>query len=289
MENPQQIIKNDRLIVAEDGVRLHGWVLRSEEPVRANIVLVHGFKDYSERYLHFAKLLTKEGFDVYGMDLRGHARSEGDPVWFDNIDQVMSDFNAAVTEFKKDNNHKPWFLMGHSAGAALVSRYVSQNPNEFSGFVLSAPILKRAKDISPFIEKTLRLIDRIAPKLKMVDLKTKNFSRVENVIKEMRTDPLIHDIKVPAHTAVVMLDNIDYMEKARSKIQTPFLVLHSEKDLINTIDGSKEFFAGTPDIPGKEFKVFKNLYHDLLHEPEHAEVEGTILTWLNKQLKSSYS
>lgn len=288
-QHKEQIIKNDRMIIAQDGVRLHGWYLHSGTPVRANIVLTHGFKDYSERYLDFAKKLTKEGFDVYGMDLRGHARSEGDRVWFDDIPQVMSDFKLAIDDFKKNDNRKPWFLLGHSAGAALVSRFMADYPDVFNGFILSAPVLKRAPDLSPFVEKSLHFIDRIAPRLKVLDLKTKNYSRVPEVIDRMYTDPLIHNIKVPAHTALVMLDNMDYMENARRNITKPFLVLHSESDMINNIEGSRDFYAGTPNIPGKEIKIFSNLYHDLLHEPEHPEVEDTILGWLNKQLKPSYS
>ncbi len=116
----------------------------------------------------------------------------------------------------------------------------------------------------------------------MVDLKDKDFSRNAGVVLDMRTDPLIHNIKIPARTAVSFLDNIDYVMGKAKDIRLPGLILHSELDKINVVDGSKEFFDQVKKNPRTEFKLYQDLAHDLFHEPEHRRVENDVITWLQK-------
>jgi fermentation-respiration switch protein FrsA (DUF1100 family) len=65
---------------AEDGVRLHGWWIRSRHrPGTAHILLAHGNAgNIGDRVLH-AKLLADAGLDVFLFDYRGYGRSEGRP------------------------------------------------------------------------------------------------------------------------------------------------------------------------------------------------------------------
>ena len=65
---------------AEDGVRLHGWWIRSNHgPGAAHVLLAHGNAgNIGDRVLH-AKLLADAGLDVFLFDYRGYGRSEGRP------------------------------------------------------------------------------------------------------------------------------------------------------------------------------------------------------------------
>lgn len=272
-----------------DNLNLHAWHVAATKSVIGNIIIVHGFKDYSERYLDFAQKLASEGYEVYGFDMRGHSKSEGDRVFFESIDVVMQDFKAAIKEFKKIDNNKPWFLMGHSAGAALTARYALDYPKDLDGFILSAPALMRSANINFVLEGAAKLISTIAPHTKMVDLPNKDFSRSPEVVESLSTDPWIENIKVPARTAVVMLENMDYVQMNKRKNKLPFLVLHSQMDKINNVGGSKEFFAGTPTSPLQEKIIYSNFAHDLLHEPEHDQIENDILKWLKNFNTAQFS
>lgn len=272
-----------------DNLNLHAWHVPATKKVIGNIVIVHGFKDYSERYLDFAYRLASEGYEVYGFDMRGHGKSEGDRVYFESVDVVMQDFKAAIKVFKQIDNNKPWILMGHSAGAALTARFVIDNPKELNGFILSAPALMRSSNINFVMEGAVRLMSTIAPHTKAVDLPNKDFSRSPEVVESLSTDPWIENIKVPARTAKVMLDNMDYIHVAKRKNKLPFLVLHGQIDKINNVEGSIDFFAGTPTSPLQEKIIYSNYAHDLLHEPEHEQVENDILKWLHNFNTDSFS
>ena len=55
------------------------------------VVLVHGLKDYSDRYNDFASALVKRGYAVYALDLHGHGDSEGDRVWVERFGDYLDD------------------------------------------------------------------------------------------------------------------------------------------------------------------------------------------------------
>lgn len=272
----------DISIETKDGLKLHGWNLAALPPVIANVIIIHGMKDHSCRYEDFARRLTQTGFNVFGLDLRGHAHSEGERVYFESNELLMNDLERAFDAFMEVENGMPWFLFGHSAGGSLAARYVVDHPDDFSGFILSAPLLKRSKDIGPLTEAALRLINKFTPKFGVVDLKDIYFSSDPKVIEEIRNSPLIHNIRIPARTAVGFLDNIDYVMKSADQIRRPCLVLHSQADKINPVEGSREFFATAGRNIQSKLKLYRDLQHDLFHEPDHEKVENDVMNWLMK-------
>lgn len=266
-----------------DGLRLHGWHLEAQGgPSKGNIVILHGFKDYSERYLDFAEKLSKAGFQVFAFDMRGMGRSEGERNYFGSIQDPVDDLRLALKEFKKFDNHQPWFVMGHSGGGSVVARYAIDYQDDIDGFILTAPLLKRMPEVNKIVIKALKLINTIAPHTGVVDLPDKNFSKDLSVVADMGEDPLINHGRVPARTGVEIFQNLDYIEANRGDIRIPFVVFHGEVDKVNNIEGSREFFEGTSDISGKHIKTYPNLFHDLLHEPEREMIEDDILRWVRE-------
>ncbi len=279
---PSHRITRKLEIETSDGLILRGWQMAPKvEPAKGNVIIVHGFKDYSERYLDFANQLSKNGYQVFGYDQRGHGRSEGDKVYFPNFDVVTNDLDLAIKLFKRFDNQKPWIVLGHSIGGSIAARYSVTHEDGIAGFILSAPALKKMPDLPGFIVSALKATSAIAPHLGMVDLPNEKFSRDPKIVEKMKTDPLIADIKIPARSGNGALENMDFIQENKFKTRIPFLVLHGTGDQINNIEGSREFFEGTPNIPGKQIKIYPVLAHDLLHEPEHQEVEKDILHWIN--------
>lgn len=53
-------------------------ILRGENTKFQGVILyVHGFTDYVGRFAHLGKFFAEKGYDFYGMDQRGHGKSEG--------------------------------------------------------------------------------------------------------------------------------------------------------------------------------------------------------------------
>lgn len=269
-------------IETRDGLNLHGWQVEAQggQP-RGNLIILHGMKDYSERYLDFAHKLSQVGYQVFAFDMRGFGRSDGERNYFAHIEDNQDDLNRAFKAFKKYDNNQPWFIMGHSAGGNIIARYAIDNQIQLDGFILTAPFLKRMPDLNDFLVGALKVVDLVAPHAKMIDLPDKNFSKDSAVVRDLAKDPLINHDKLPARTGLQFIKNAEYIEDNRSVVNIPFLVLHGENDLINNIEGSREFFDKTKNIPGKELKTYPGLFHDIHHEPEQAQVQNDIITWLN--------
>lgn len=269
-------------IESRDGLSLHGWQVEAQGgETRGNIIIVHGMKDYSERYLDFAHKLSQVGYQVFAFDMRGFGRSDGERNYFANIEDNEDDLDRAFKAFQKYDNNQPWFILGHSAGGNISARYAIDNQIKLDGFILTAPFLKRMPDLNDFVLGALKVVNFVAPHAKMIDLPDKNFSKDPTVVSALVKDPLINHDKLPARTGLQFIKNAEYIEDNCTVVNIPFLVLHGENDLINNIEGSREFFNKTKNIPGKELKTYPGLYHDILHEPEKARIEDDIIVWLN--------
>jgi acylglycerol lipase len=293
MENLDQVsshysslVDHEFEIKTKDDLSLYGWGMDAEVPVKGNVLIVHGMKDYSERYLTFARKLSKSGFNTFAFDLRGHGRSEGIHVYIESMELLLDDLKRVIHKVKKHRDRAPWILLGHSAGGSLVARYATEHPQDLTAFILSAPALKRMSNINRFTESVLRLADKVTPRVPLVELKNEYFSRDPEEVRKLKTDPLIHNQKIPARTARVFLDNMDYLDHPRTSSRIPFFIMHGSKDRINNIEGSKKFYDQSGYVPLKEIKVYHNLSHDLFHEPEHAHIEKDVIRWICKVVSS---
>jgi len=263
----------------QGGIGLFEQSWRPAEP-RAVLVIMHGLKDHSSRYAETAEALARRGFAVHAFDLRGHGCSAGGRVWVDRFDQYVSDLAVFVDRVKAREPGKPVFVMGHSMGGAIVTTYVLTRKPDLKGLVLSAPALKPGADVSPFLIGTVGLFSAIAPGLGLLDLKNEDFSRDPAVVAAMSKDPLIQQGAGPARTASELLQALLEIGKNMEQVKLPFLVMHGTKDKLTNPEGSKELNAraGSTD---KTLKIYEGLSHDLLHEPEKAQVLSDLTSWLD--------
>jgi hypothetical protein len=68
----------DVALVAEDGVRLHGWFVPAEQR-RATLLYLHGNGGNISHRLEKIAIFRRLGLDVFIIDYRGYGRSEGAP------------------------------------------------------------------------------------------------------------------------------------------------------------------------------------------------------------------
>ena len=77
------------------------------------------------------------GYDFYGMDMRGHGKSEGRVAYFENVTMLVDDLNGYIFKvlqlYDKDkgfNKVPPVFIVAHGLGALIVLKYLL-NSNEY--------------------------------------------------------------------------------------------------------------------------------------------------------------
>ena len=113
----------DVMLTAADGVKISGWYIPGTQP--AGIVLVHGIHANRMAVLPEAKLLSRAGYHLLLIDLRGHGRSEGNEVTYgyrEAWDVQAVDYLAAVPGVEQVG------ALGTSLGGAAVARAAALDP-----------------------------------------------------------------------------------------------------------------------------------------------------------------
>ncbi len=261
------------------GIRLYeqSWVPAG--PPRGVLVLVHGLKDHSSRYDAVARQLNDAGFAVHAFDLRGHGKSEGPRVLVRSFQEYVDDLGIFVKRVTERHGDRPILVFGHSMGGAIVTLFALSPGKGIRGFALSAPGLKVTDDVTRGRVRAVKFIAKIAPGAHVYYVPNALFSRDAKVVEEMDRDPLIDQRKLPARLAVEFLGAMTEIRARESEITLPFLVMHGTGDRLTNPEGSKDLHRRASSTD-KTLKLYPDLYHDLLHEPEQAAVMQEILRWL---------
>ena len=262
------------------GLPLFAQAWRPADSPKAVLVIVHGLKDHSDRYGALADQAVQHGYAVYAFDLRGHGKSAGDRVTIDSFDDYLGDLDKVLAQVRTREPGKPIFLFGHSMGGCIVTLYTLRNKPNLKGLILSGPALKPGDDVSRFLIASTHVVSAVAPGLPVMELPNANFSRDAQTVADMDKDPLVTQGKGPAHTAAELLDAMDEIDSKMEQLQVPLLDMHGTQDKLTNPEGSKELVkrAGSTD---KTLKLYDGLYHDLLHEPERAQVMADVLAWMD--------
>lgn len=266
---------------AADGIclRWFSWAPQQVSP-RGVVIITHGIRDHALRYEKFARRLSDRGYAVFAQDLRGHGHSGGERQRFDSLDQLVADQHQIVTMARQRFPDLPLYLYGHSLGGLVTTEYVIAHPEKLNGVVLSGAAFERPASVAGVSVFLARIVAALAPGLNVVAVDDREFSRDPATMSAMVSDTLITRDKLPAISAVASINGMQHVKVKSSEITVPLLVMYGTDDKVNPVGGSRAFLTsvGSRD---KTLKEFQGLYHDMLHEPEHVEVEAEVINWLH--------
>ena len=111
---------------ADDGVRLHGWLLPAQAVSRGTILFLHGNAENVSTHIGSVAWLPAEGFNIFLIDYRGYGLSEGMPT----LDGLHRDVAAAIeTVFALDGvDANRVALFGHSLGGSIAITTLARSP-----------------------------------------------------------------------------------------------------------------------------------------------------------------
>src|SRR5688500_16615073 len=106
--------RDTALLAVGDQGRVHVDVYPAEGTTRGSVVFVGGLSDHALGYADFEYQLSRRGWNVVAVDLRGHGRSSGRRGDF-TTEMVIEDLAAGVG-YARDRFDVPVALMGSSLG-----------------------------------------------------------------------------------------------------------------------------------------------------------------------------
>lgn len=269
---------------SSDGLDIlaQGWSPDSASP-GAVVCLVHGIGEHTGRYLKVAEALTKEGFVLFGADLRGHGRSGGPRGHFPSIEVVIKDIDLLLEHAGKLYPGIPLFLYGHSLGGILVLHYGLKQKPDISGVIATSPSLHTALAEQPFKVAAAKVLGSLLPSVSIPSgLDVNAISHDKKVIEDYKNDPLGHS-KMSLGFGKVMLSVNQWTLEHANEFSLPLLLMHGKSDSIAFPSSSIEFAASLNDKC--KLVLWDDAYHELHNENIKDEVFKTMSNWIGMHLK----
>ncbi len=244
---------------------------------QAIVVIVHGVNSHGGQYLWTGEQLAKAGFVVYAHDHRGRGKSDGPRFYIDDISDYTEDLGTVIALAKSRDPGLRVFVLGHSAGGVVSCTWALDHQREIAGFVCES-FAYRVPAPAPVLA-LVRFFGRIAPKLPVLKLKMKDFTRDPRALAELEADPLCRGEIQPARTVAALLKATDRMKAEFGTLKLPLLIMHGTLDKATVPAGSQEFYdhAGSAD---KTLKLYEGHFHDLLNDIGKEQVLAEIVAWI---------
>jgi alpha-beta hydrolase superfamily lysophospholipase len=272
--------RTEELIAGGEGeLFVRSW--RPSGPVRAVLVIVPGFNSHSGHYQWAAAQFTAIGLAVYAVDLRGRGKSSGLRFHVQHFDDYLADVQSVMDVARSREPAVPVFLLGHSAGGVIASAYALEHQDELAGLICEsfalqvpapAPVLALVRWLSgPF------------PKLRVLKLPNKEFSRLPEAVAALNADPLIAGEKQTALTVAQMLAGSDRLRRGFPTLRLPVLIAHGTADKV-TVPGGSQLFHDTAGSADKTLRLYPEHAHDLLNDAGREAVMRDFKQWIGQHV-----
>lgn len=268
------------------GLRIHFREWLPEGAPRGVIAICHGVNSHGGQHAWTAEQFVANGFAVYAVDLRGRGKSEGERFYVEDIADYVADIGGVIAIAKERHPGLPVYLLGHSAGGVTACSYTLDHQDEIDGLICESFAFQ--VPAPGFVLAAVKGISHVAPKLGVLTLKMKDFTRDPVALAALEADPLVKDESQPAATVAALVRADERLHDSFGQITLPVLILHGTDDHATVCRGSEYFFehAGATD---KTLKLYDGHYHDLLNDIGKEGVFADILAWVEARLPKAGS
>jgi len=275
----QNGVKEER-IDGSGGIKIFVRSWRPASP-RAVVVICHGVNSHGGQYIWTAEQFVSRGLAVYALDLRGRGQSDGARFYVDDVAEYVSDVAAVIRLAKARNPGQRVFLLGHSAGGVVSCTYALENQSELAGLICESFAFKvPAPD---FALSVIKGLSYIAPRLPVLKLKNKDFTRDPKALQALNEDPFTQNEIQPAKTVAALVRADERLQREFPKITLPVFILHGTKDKATVPSGS-QFFYQTAGSKDKTLRLYEGHVHDLLNDVGKEGVIADIQSWIDQRV-----
>jgi len=259
------------------------WV---SEPVDILVVGVHGFAEHGGRYRHVGEALLGAGYSFCIHDLRSHGRtaaSDEERGYVESFDDFLRDLRLYISYVAEQYKPRRVALLGHSMGGLIVLHYMARIGAGVDAAVTSgaAAIVR----VNPLMLAYLKIVNALRPRMRVdLPIRAEYLTHDAAVARAYLEDPLV--VKRPTVRLIYELVKASReVWRYIDRVDKPIMLLHGGKDLIVPPEASTKAYERIRSR-AKELKVYPELYHEILNEPQWKNVLSDILQWLNRVLGS---
>jgi alpha-beta hydrolase superfamily lysophospholipase len=239
--------------------------------------------EHTSRYAHVAESLGKDGFVLFGADLRGHGRSGGIRGHISSIEDLMKDIDGALVQARVHYPGLPLLLYGHSLGGIQVLYYGLSRKPDVKGVVATSSGLHTALEQQRLKVFMAKVLGSLMPNTLLASgLDPKTISRDEKVVQAYINDPLVHD-KISFGFGKVMTGVTAWVLAHAREFPLPLLLMHGKADVLAFPSSSTEVAAALKEKC--TLVLWDDAYHELHNEPEKEEVFKTMKLWMDARLR----
>src|SRR4051794_36589409 len=283
----------EREFIASDGTRLPLRKWLPQGPVKAAILALHGFNDYSNAFDLPAKAWAAHGIATYAYDQRGFGGAPGPGSWAGE-GRLAVDAITAIRVLRRTFPGRPIYLLGESMGGAIAilaatgtMSGVIAGPEgmpraEADGVILSAPAVwgRATMDLLP--KAALFFAVRLFPSsvLSGSGLGIR-ISDNDAMLRQMARDPMmIRETRVDA--VYGLIDLMDSALEAAPFLDVPLLLMYGAHDEVVPRRPIAEFVVHLPAEPRypRRLAYYPAGYHLLLRDLGGDIVANDVASWI---------
>jgi alpha-beta hydrolase superfamily lysophospholipase len=265
---------------AADGAVLpvRAW-LPPAGPVRAVIVALHGFNDYSRFFERPGEYLARHGIASYAYDQRGFGNAPGRGLWA-GVEAYADDLGVFVGLARQRHPGVPLYVLGESMGGAVaIVAMASARPPPADGVILASPAVWGRATMPWWQRMALDAAAHAAPSLRLTGegLKVMASDNIE-MLRGLGRDPLV--IKATRVDAIYGLaDLMDAALDAAGALKASALVLYGERDQVVPREPVERMLAKMPG-PQTRAAFYPDGYHLLLRDLRAEQPWRDIASWV---------
>ena len=274
--------KEELIVKTSDGIDLFCKKDIPDNPV-AVVVIVHGFAEHLGRYDYFVENLNENQIACYRFDNRGHGRSGGLMLHVDSYNDYVNDANLIIQRAKEEYPELPIFMFGHSMGGFITVLYGEKYKDKLDGQILSGAATDEPPQSNAFLKLVINILNATFPKMRIKNDLSALVSRDNEVVEKYRNDPLVHNKATARFFNQFIIEGMTQLKNNMKEYSYPCLILHGKEDKLVKCQAS-EYFYNNISSTDKQIKLYDNLYHEILNEPEKDMVINDILSWLKDKI-----
>jgi alpha-beta hydrolase superfamily lysophospholipase len=271
--------------VTADGqvLPLRKWLPQGD--VKAVIVALHGFNDYSNAFEGPAEAWARRGIATYAYDQRGFGAAPQRGLWPGRA-ALAADAATAAQILRRLYPRVPLYLLGDSMGGAVAVVAMTGESGtpvpDVDGIILTAPAVwgRATMDLLPRLALWAGV--RLAPGLTLTGrgLEKKPSDNIE-MLRALARDPLV--IKATrVDTIYGLVDLMDAALDSAPHLEIPVLFMYGAKDEIVPKEPIQRFVASLPPECRRRARLawYENGYHMLLRDLEGPVLIADVASWV---------